>query len=138
MAGNAPHASARTRLGRGRRGREVPAGPAAGGWTCPQCGLAARDADAVRLGFCDRCNDFTGMCAAGRKVVCPDLMSMTSWHTPCTSHGSAKWQITLTAGVQVAVLCAAHDEEVRAGRVSWMRAAVPLPAPPPRGRATRR
>jgi hypothetical protein len=82
----------------------------------------------ARLGFCSRCHDFTGMCAAGRRIVCPDMMSMTTWHSPCTSLGAVRWQITEGAGAvpRVVSLCPAHDGELRAGRASWMRVAVPL------------
>jgi hypothetical protein len=81
---------------------------------------------AIRLGFCSRCNDFTGMCAAGRKIICPDMMSVTPWHTPCTSLGTTSWQITAGATESVAILCATHDTQLRAGLAPWISQAVPL------------
>lgn len=102
---------------------------AAASWTCPDCGLVSNDQVAIRLGFCNRCNQFTGMCGAGRKIICPDMMSVTAWHTPCTSLGSLAWQITQGARRQVALLCPAHDAQLRAGRASWITEAVPLSNP---------
>lgn len=66
------------------------------------------------------------MCSAGRKIVCPDMMTLTSWHTPCTSLGVAAWQIYEGSTVWIVLLCADHDNEVRAGHASWIREAVPL------------
>ena len=81
---------------------------------------------AIRLGFCSQCNEFTGMCAAGRKIICPDMMSVTAWHTPCTSLGMATWQITQGTKESVARLCEAHDTQLRAGLAPWINRAVPL------------
>jgi predicted RNA-binding Zn-ribbon protein involved in translation (DUF1610 family) len=94
------------------------------GWTCPDCGLVTRDQVSIRLGFCSRCSDFTGMCAAGRKIICPDMMTVTAWHTPCTSRGIVLWQITQGARQQRALLCPAHDEQLRVGRASWISQAM--------------
>jgi hypothetical protein len=66
------------------------------------------------------------MCAAGRKVVVPDVMSMTTWHTPCTKLGILAWQISAGEDARTALLCPQHDAEVRAGRAPWLREAVPL------------
>jgi hypothetical protein len=95
-------------------------------FACPMCGLATKDPVAARLGFCDRCQEFTGMCGAGRKVVCPDATTRTTWHTPCTQPGVAAWQIGLDAGEQVALLCATHDAQVRGVPLPWITLAVPL------------
>jgi ribosomal protein L37AE/L43A len=103
----------------------------AGGWSCPECGLPTHDLVATRLGFCARCHEFTGMCAAGRKIICSDVMSMTTWYTPCTNLGASAWQIAQGAISRVALLCPQHDAEVRAGRTSWLSEAIPLtPAAP--------
>lgn len=96
------------------------------GWRCPDCGLVTRDQVAIRLGFCGRCSDFTGMCAAGRKIICPDMMTVTAWHTPCTSRGTVLWEITQGARQQLALLCLAHDEQLRIGRASWISKAMPV------------
>jgi hypothetical protein len=107
-----------------------------GGWSCPECRLPTKDPVAVRLGFCARCHEFTGMCAAGRKIVCCDVMSMTTWHTPCTNLGASAWQISQGAISRVALLCPQHDAEVRAGRTWWLSEAIPLtPAGPFQGSA---
>jgi hypothetical protein len=117
-------------LGRGgllRRGRQASgASSSAAGWVCPDCGLPTQDPVASRLGFCARCQDFTGMCGAGRKIICPDMMTMTSWHTPCTNLGAAAWQISLGAGPRVTLLCPEHDAELRMGLTSWIGRAIPL------------
>jgi hypothetical protein len=109
-------------FGRGRlRGRQV-----ARAWACPDCGLRTEDPVALQLGFCGRCHEFTGMCGAGRKVVCRDMLSQTTWHTPCTSPGVIAWYLTLDTVRRVALLCPAHDAEMRSGRVSWIRRAEPV------------
>jgi hypothetical protein len=109
-------------VGRGRlRGRL-----GARGWACPDCGLRTEDPVALQLGFCSRCHEFTGMCSAGRKVVCKDMLSQTSWHTPCTSLGTVAWQMTVDTVERVTFLCPTHDAEVRAGRANWIRGAVPV------------
>jgi hypothetical protein len=97
-----------------------------GGWSCPDCGLPTHDAVATRLGFCARCHEFTGMCAAGRKIVFPDVMSMTTWHMPCTNLGASAWQISQGSISHVGLLCPQHDAEVRAGRTSWLSEAIAL------------
>jgi hypothetical protein len=84
------------------------------------------DQDSIRLGFCDRCNDFTGMCGAGRRIICPDMMTVTAWHTPCTSLGTALWLITQGTYERLALLCSAHDEQLRIGRASWITKATPI------------
>jgi hypothetical protein len=94
--------------------------------TCPTCGLRIRDLIAARLGFCDRCREFTGMCAAGRSVVCPDMMTRTSWHTPCTELGVVAWEITVGCRPSTTVFCRVHDTQVRSGGTPWILKAVPL------------
>lgn len=116
---------ARTSLLRRARRRSV-LQPDTGGWSCPDCGLLTQDPVAIRLGFCARCHEFTGMCAAGRKIVCSDVMSTTTWHTPCTNLGASAWQISQGAISRVALLCPQHDAEVRARRTSWLSEAIPL------------
>jgi hypothetical protein len=93
---------------------------------CPQCGLALRDPIAAKVGFCDRCRDFTCMCGAGRKIVCPDMMSVTSWHSPCTALGVAAWKITLGYGAQTTLLCRQHEAQLKAGDIPWITGAIPL------------
>jgi hypothetical protein len=66
------------------------------------------------------------MCGAGRKIVCPDMMTVTSWHTPCTNLGAVPWQISQGAIARVAMICPEHDGQLRAGTVAWIRSAVPL------------
>jgi ribosomal protein L37AE/L43A len=106
-------------FGHRRRGRDELDAPT-GALTCPDCRLQIRDRVAARLGFCSRCGDFTGMCAAGRKIVFLDMMSMTSWHTPCTQLGSAAWQVLFEGADRSVLLCTEHDAQVRAGRASWI------------------
>jgi ribosomal protein L37AE/L43A len=95
-------------------------------FSCPDCGLSVRDRDAARLGYCDRCQQFTGMCGAGRKVICPDVMSVTSWHTPCTRLGVNAWQVTVNDGPCIALLCPDHDAEIRSRSAPWSVDAVPV------------
>jgi hypothetical protein len=118
------HEQTRARHGFLRRGRA-----AAHTWTCLGCGLPVTDPDAAGLGFCPRCQDFTGLCGAGRKLVCPDVMTWTTWHTPCTSRGLAAWQIGDGPTQRVLLLCSAHDEQLRTGQAGWIRQAMPLESP---------
>jgi hypothetical protein len=94
--------------------------------TCPDCGLPIEDATAIRLGFCGRCAAFTAMCAAGRKIVSPDVMSVTSWHMPCTVLGAVEWELTWGGRKLLARLCPEHDAQLRAGGVHWIEEAVRL------------
>jgi hypothetical protein len=126
-----PRGLERGRRGVRRRRREVPARINSVG-ICPACGLPIRDKSAARLGFCDRCREFTGMCGAGRRIICPDLMTRTSWHTPCTELGAVAWEITQDQGPSRTVLCWAHDAQVRCGDMPWIWDAAPLD--PARGR----
>jgi hypothetical protein len=66
------------------------------------------------------------MCGAGRRVICPDVMSVTSWHTPCTQLGVMAWQVTVSDGPRIALLCQAHDAEMRSRSTPWSIDAVPV------------
>jgi hypothetical protein len=129
---NASNASAsgtgRERIGLLRRRREVPADITSID-ACPACGLRIRDPIAARLGFCDRCNEFTGMCGAGRRILCPDVMTRTTWHTPCTQLGAVVWQIDQGDELARTVLCQMHDAQVRSGGTPWIVDAAPLDQP---------
>jgi len=87
---------------------------------CPQCRLLIRDEIAINAGYCARCRDFTLMCAAGRRLVSPDVTTRTAWHWPCTAIGTARWQVTRPSGAELVVLCPVHDSELAAGRISWI------------------
>jgi hypothetical protein len=105
---------------------------------CPECGLRIHDPTLARLGFCSVCEAFTGMCAAGRKIICPDVMTVTSWHTACTNLGTVSWEITQEGRTFAARLCSEHDAQVREGKMPWIAAAAPLTrAPAPLVRARR-
>jgi hypothetical protein len=126
MTSHSPNAKpGRTRMGLRFRGQHPP-GARPGDWACPQCGLVTRDAVAVRLGYCAGCRDFTGMCGAGRKIFCADIISVTAWHTPCTSLGTAWWQIIEGKVARTTVLCPDHDAQLRSGGAPWVRYAIPL------------
>jgi hypothetical protein len=118
------HLLGRRLLRRGRQASGAP--PSRGRWACPDCGLSTQDPVAFRLGFCARCDEFTGMCGAGRKIICPDMMTMTTWHTPCTNLGAVAWQLSQGLGPRVTLLCPEHDAELLAGRTSWLSQAVRL------------
>jgi hypothetical protein len=93
--------------------------------TCADCGRSIRGREAARLGFCDWCQEFTGMCGAGRKILCPDVLTITSWHSPCTRLGATAWEITIATGRCRTLLCDAHDAQLRSGRLPWVKLAVP-------------
>jgi hypothetical protein len=128
-AGNASTSgSGRGRQGLLRRKREVPARITSFD-ACPACGLRIRDPVAARLGFCDRCNEFTGMCGAGRRIICPDVMTRTTWHTPCTELGQMVWEIDQGDGFSRTVLCQVHDNQMRSGGTPWIVDAAPVGQP---------
>jgi hypothetical protein len=109
---------------RWRNHRNPPADPrillAIGAPICPRCGSAFRDSIAIKAGYCSACQDFTRMCAAGRRIVSPDVMFRTSWHSPCTTIGEVPWEVTI-GGEQVCVLlCARHDAGIAAGEAPWL------------------
>ncbi len=120
------HEDRRTRRALRRRWRERSAAT----WDCPGCGLPVTDLIAAGRGFCPRCQNFTGLCGAGRKLVCPDIMTWTTWHTPCTSRGVAAWQVIDGATAGMLLLCQAHDEHIRTGQAGWIRNAIPVESPP--------
>jgi len=115
----------RSRLGLIRRARTAGESPDVRP-ACPECGLSSQDPVAARLGFCSRCSEFTGMCAAGRKLVSPDMMTVTSWHMPCTNLGVTAWRISHRGKLLTTLLCADHDAQLRAGDATWIREAIPL------------
>jgi hypothetical protein len=115
----------RSRIGLARRWRDQSARPYCLD-ACPSCGVRIRDLVIAQLGFCDRCDEFTGMCGAGRRIICPDVMTRTTWHTPCTELGTMAWDITQVQGRWRTVLCRVHDMQVRHGGTPWIEAAVPL------------
>jgi hypothetical protein len=92
--------------------------------TCPACGSLIRDRVAARLGFCDRCREFTGMCGAGRRIICPDMSTRTTWHTPCTELGAVAWEITVSQRPCRTLLCSGHDAQVRSGGTPWIAEAM--------------
>jgi hypothetical protein len=116
---------ARPRLGLIRRGRMAGQPPDARP-ACPVCGLPNQDPVAARLGFCPRCSEFTGMCGAGRTLVSPDMMTVTSWHMPCTKLGVIAWRISQRGNLRTTLLCSEHDAQLRAGDASWIRDAIPV------------
>lgn len=126
----------RGRVGILRRWRDVPARPHCIR-ACPTCGLRIRDLVVAQLGFCDRCREFTGMCGAGRRIICPDVMTRTTWNTPCTELGTAAWDITQLQGRCRTVLCRVHDTQVRFGGAPWILVAVPLDPAASRGKPRR-
>jgi hypothetical protein len=128
VPGVSPARPERGRLSMLRRRRDAPARVASVD-ACPACGLRIRDPVAARLGFCDRCNEFTGMCGAGRRVICPDLMTRTTWHTPCTDLGAVTWEINQGQGFSRTVLCSVHDNQVRFGGTPWIVEAAPVNQP---------
>ena len=66
------------------------------------------------------------MCGAGRKIVSPDMMTLTSWHTPCTNRGAMPWEFSYDGTPRRALLCPEHDSQVRAGAAPWIGDAIPL------------
>ncbi len=97
---------------------------------CPKCSLMIRDQVAIKAGYCGRCQDFTLMCAAGRMLVNPDVTTQTSWHWPCTTPGTARWQVSQRRVALVVLLCGEHADELAAGRLSWVEQPTLMGVPP--------
>jgi hypothetical protein len=109
--------------------RELPATTSgASALACPECGRSSRDPVEAQYGYCPRCRAFTGLCGAGRKVVCPDIMTRTSWHHPCTNIGIAGWEIVVDDSKSVTLLCQGHDAQMTAGSATWITRARRLTA----------
>jgi len=108
--------------------------PLPSAFTCPRCGTPTRSARLASLYFCDRCNDFTGLCAAGRALHYPAIFNPPGWRVGCTTVGAVAWDVTLPSGRKIRVLlCAEHDRQ--ANDVPWIngrRAGAPLPHGTPR------
>jgi hypothetical protein len=66
------------------------------------------------------------MCGAGRKIISPDMMTVTTWHTPCTELGAVAWEISQGGDACITLLCGRHDADVRSGYTPWITEAVPL------------
>lgn len=82
-------------------------------FTCPRCG-GRNTVDPPELGFCRRCDDFTGLCAIGREVACP-CPSITCrgahvarWHVTCPVPGAVSRTV---AGLTVLV-CGPHASQI--------------------------
>ncbi len=121
----ADHGGRRAKQGLRRRWRER----ATTTWACPGCELPVTDLVAAGVGFCPNCQEFTGLCGAGRKIICPDVMTWTTWHTPCTSRGVTAWQIADGGTQRVLLLCPQHDEQLRVGQAGWIRHAIRFESP---------
>lgn len=123
-AGRGAHGGSGRQPQQGRRALRLIGGrrdDPASAMTCPYCGLPSRDPVEARVGYCPRCRTFTGLCGAGRKVVCPDIVTNTSWHLPCTSIGAVAWEITLDKSPVVVLVCRVHDAQLRAGGATWIK-----------------
>ena len=66
------------------------------------------------------------MCGAGRKLVSPDMMTVTSWHMPCTNLGVTAWRISHRGSLRTTLLCPEHDAQLRAGDATWIHDAIPV------------
>jgi hypothetical protein len=87
---------------------------------CPKCGISSRDPVEAQYGYCPKCKEFTGLCGAGRRIVCPDIMTQTSWHHPCTSIGVAAWELTVDTSRCVTLLCQDHDAQMTTAGTAWI------------------
>ncbi len=112
----------------GARREQPEATSSASAPACPDCGSPNRDPVESQFGYCPRCRDFTGLCGAGRRIVCPDIMTKTSWHHPCTNIGVTAWEIAIDKSGCVTLLCQGHDAQVTAGSATWIKHARRLTA----------
>lgn len=122
------HAARRAPWTLGGRREQPDATSGASTLACPYCGLRSRDPVEAQFGYCPKCQEFTGLCGAGRRVVCPDIMTKTSWHHPCTSIGVATWEIAVDKGSCVTVLCQVHDSQLATESANWITRARRLTA----------
>jgi hypothetical protein len=66
------------------------------------------------------------MCGAGRRIICPDIATWTTWHTPCTELGATAWEIAQGHRLYRTLLCGRHEAQVRSGGTPWISEAVAL------------
>jgi hypothetical protein len=106
----------------------------ASAFTCHFCGYHVTDQDDAQYGWCRRCRDCTGMCAAGRRVVVYDLMNPPGnglhrpfgrngaprvtgppprWDVPCVMPADDIWEMTCDGVIQAPDgLCAVHGQQL--------------------------
>jgi hypothetical protein len=93
-------------------------------FTCPRCKSVTRDIALARRGYCDNCQEFTGLCGAAFLAVtllATGVVVMPGWPHPCARAGIEYWQVTGGDGVVTGVLlCASHGDRLRRGATSWM------------------
>jgi len=103
--------------------------PLPAAFICPVCGTPTRSTRLAQLRFCGRCNDYTGLCAAGRALYYPRIFNPPGWRVGCAADGAVPWDVTLANGRKIrALLCGEHDRQANdAPWINGRRACVPLP-----------
>lgn len=93
-------------------------------FTCPRCKAVTKDLALARRGYCDNCQEFTGLCGAASLAVAllaTGVVRMPGWPYPCTTAGTECWQWTGADGAVTGILlCASHGDRLRRGATSWM------------------
>ncbi len=87
---------------------------------CPRCGARNTDSIDIRAGNCSTCQDFTGLCAAGRFAVYPHILNAPSWHRACTIFGVVLWEVTVAGVPRRVLFCRDHDAQVRDRQAAWV------------------
>jgi hypothetical protein len=90
--------------------------------SCPQCSRQMRGDDA-RLGYCRACLEFTGLCAAGRRVVSGDALNDFRWRASCPEPGTGPLRVFTGRGgrQQTMRFCQDHEALLAAGDVPYLR-----------------
>lgn len=86
--------------------------PLPAAFTCPACGWWTRSGRLASLKFCTPCDDYTGLCAAGRALHYPQIFNPPGWRTGCPAVGTVPWDVTLCNGrTRRVLLCGEHDRQ---------------------------
>ena len=84
-------------------------------WDCLRCRNHRRDI----AGYCRTCGEFTGACAAGRRIRWTDEDFTRRWLDACDWRGTEPWVFPWSAADQ------------RAAKAAWAAAVAAMPSPPP-------
>jgi hypothetical protein len=90
--------------------------------SCPQCARQIRGDDA-RLGYCRTCQEFTGLCAAGRRVVSGDALTDFRWRASCPKPATGPPRVFAgrDGRPQTMRFCQDHEALLAAGDVPYLR-----------------
>jgi len=90
------------------------------------------------LGWCDKCQEFAGLCAVGRVLRQRGTLAAVDWAVKCPVRGTEVWHVTTDGKVHRALLCRRHGDLMQAGQAPpGMNGGYAGPPPVPRRRRPR-